>query len=392
MQNGGNGDGKLDAGETVGISVLCGNNGHATMFNATCTLTSTSEWVTINTNEVYIGEIIVDAQLPAVFSITIDEAIPVGTTIDLVFTLTSGAYTEEVTVNIPVGIQIEDFETGDFTNYDWTMGGNADWTISTDAQEGTYSAVSGNINDGQTSQLSITCNVTADGQISFWSKVSSESGFDYLRFYIDGSKQAEWAGTASWTEHTYNVDAGSHTFKWAYEKDGSVSNGSDCGWVDFITFPGFSSKHKSKDITFDIDNSTIPEWLTLTDIGSGNATLIGTAPNENGTHDVNIIATDGGSNTTEQPFVITVGQVNIDSHVGTVQFYPNPTTGLLNVEIPNTTENAQLIITDISGKIVEQTTIVNQKSTVDLSKQAKGIYMLRLTIGSEIINQKVVVE
>ncbi|MBN2829198.1 MAG: choice-of-anchor D domain-containing protein, partial [Candidatus Cloacimonetes bacterium] len=37
--------------------------------------------------------------------------------------------------------------------------------------------------------------------------------------------------------HTYPVTSGTHTFKWTYYKDSSVSSGSDCTWVDNITFP-----------------------------------------------------------------------------------------------------------------------------------------------------------
>ncbi|MEA3478815.1 MAG: T9SS type A sorting domain-containing protein, partial [Bacteroidota bacterium] len=73
--------------------------------------------------------------------------------------------------------------------------------------------------------------------ISFWYKVSSESGWDYLRFYIDNNEQTSWSGEIGWTEAEFNVTAGIHTFKWVYDKDGSVSSGGDCGWIDFILFP-----------------------------------------------------------------------------------------------------------------------------------------------------------
>ena len=79
--------------------------------------------------------------------------------------------------------------------------------------------------------------VAAAGDISFWYKVSSEATYDYLRFYIDGIEIAEWEGEEGWAEFSYPVSSGSHTFKWAFEKDYSVSSGSDCGWIDYIEFP-----------------------------------------------------------------------------------------------------------------------------------------------------------
>jgi hypothetical protein len=42
---------------------------------------------------------------------------------------------------------------------------------------------------------------------------------------------------SQWIRVAYPVNPGNHTFKWVYEKDASGMSGSDCAWVDFITFP-----------------------------------------------------------------------------------------------------------------------------------------------------------
>ena len=387
--NAGNGNNMLDAGETVSITVNTGNNGHADLFAATCTLTSTSEYVTLNTTEVNLGEIAVGEELPAIHSITIDEDCPIGETIELIFTIIGGEYEEILELNLAVGLQIEDFETGDFTDYNWIMSGTADWIISDDAYEGNNSAKSGTITHNQSSELSITCNVSADGQISFYSKVSSENNYDYLKFYIDANQQDQWSGTGGWEEHTYDVTAGSHTFKWTYEKDGSVSSGTDQAWIDFITFPGFSAKDGSKETA--ITAPTLPTWLTLIDNGDGTANLSGTAPNENGSHEV-VLQAVGSGEPTIQEFDIQVGQVTVLSQEGIVKFYPNPTKDVLNISLPNASDNANVVITDVSGKVIYQSEVASQHTTIDFTMQAKGIYMLKLTIGDEIINQKIIVE
>ena len=72
-------------------------------------------------------------------------------------------------------------------------------------------------------------------------KVSSESEYDYLRFYIDGVQKEQWSGEVAWSNVTYAVTPGLHTFKWTYSKDVSVVAGSDCAWVDYIIFPRSSS-------------------------------------------------------------------------------------------------------------------------------------------------------
>lgn len=129
------------------------------------------------------------------------------------------------------------FEAGVFEP-GWEFSGNANWVIdNSEAWDGSNSARSGSIGDQSTTEVSYTLEDGMAGQISFYRKVSSESGYDYLQFYIDGVLQDEWAGEEDWEEFIYNVDEGTHTFKWVYDKDYSVSSGDDCGWIDYVIFP-----------------------------------------------------------------------------------------------------------------------------------------------------------
>ena len=132
----------------------------------------------------------------------------------------------------------EDFESGGFGAYEWSFGGNANWMIAnTDAYSGTYCAQSGDIDDSQSTDLSISIDVTDNSQIIFFKKVSSESNYDYLRFYIDDEEMDAWSGDIDWSEEIFPVTVGYHTFKWEYSKDSSMDSGSDCAWIDYITFP-----------------------------------------------------------------------------------------------------------------------------------------------------------
>ena len=132
----------------------------------------------------------------------------------------------------------EGFETGDFSSYEWQLSGDTNWLVTTsDPYEGTYCAENGDINDSEVSTLEVTREVTDNGTISFYWKVDSESGWDYLRFYLDGAQIHEISGSVAWTQITVNVTSGSHTFKWEYTKDGSFSSGADTGWIDNIIFP-----------------------------------------------------------------------------------------------------------------------------------------------------------
>ncbi len=76
--------------------------------------------------------------------------------------------------------------------------------------------------------------------ISFYYKVSSESSYDKLIFYIDNAEKGVWSGEVAWALAEYPVETGEHTFKWVYKKDVSQSSGADKAWIDDITFPSMT--------------------------------------------------------------------------------------------------------------------------------------------------------
>jgi hypothetical protein len=123
----------------------------------------------------------------------------------------------------------------------WVMPTGADgtWHVSSDPgpYEGALSLKTDSIDDGQGAEIQVAG--VGPGTVSFRVKVSSEAGFDVLRFYVDGVAVASWSGTtvAGRQAFTYAMPAGSHTLKWAYEKDGSVSMGQDAAWIDAVVLP-----------------------------------------------------------------------------------------------------------------------------------------------------------
>ena len=130
----------------------------------------------------------------------------------------------------------EDFEGGMVLGPEWIKTGNVNWFGSmTMPHGGQWTGESGNINDSQTSTIEVKLNYTGPGNVKFWRRISTESSFDFLRFYVDNVQQGSWSGNIGWTEQTYNIAAGLHTLKWSYTKDSSVSSGADTVWVDDIT-------------------------------------------------------------------------------------------------------------------------------------------------------------
>lgn len=234
----GNGNGRLDPGETADIKVSFSNTGLSQASEAMGSISFNSPYITVNTASFEAGNVEAGETMEASFNITVAGGAPIGTAVEFGFTIQAGAYMAEKNYAAKIGLILEDFENGDFSAFPWTFGGNLPWVITNvNPYEGTFSAKSGTITHSQTSQMILQFEVGANDTISFFRKVSSESGYDYMRFYIDNVKVGEWAGNIAWSKVSYPVTAGMRTFKWEYMKDYIVSSGDDCAWVDYITLP-----------------------------------------------------------------------------------------------------------------------------------------------------------
>jgi len=234
------GDGMLDPGETATLIIPLSNIGNALSTSIiTAFSTANPDEITIVNNSFNIDPLDIGEEEFAEFEVNVSNEVLPGTVVSFLFVATGGEYIVAETIFAPIGYIYEDFETGDFSMFEWQMGTRS-WEISNvNPYEGVYSAVSQDIGDSQTATILLTMDVPSDGEISFFRKVSSEANFDYLKFYINGNLQDEWAGNVAWGEVVFDVPAGTGVeFKWDYNKDSSVSSGSDCAWIDYIVFPG----------------------------------------------------------------------------------------------------------------------------------------------------------
>lgn len=121
-----------------------------------------------------------------------------------------------------------------------TSGAGGNWSICSAAGEynaGTKAVKSsGGVNSSVSDLTYTTAAVPATGgTVSFYLKTASESGYDYLIFYIDGVEQARWSGATAWTTVTYSLSSGVHALKWTYSKDSSDHDPIDRVYIDDIT-------------------------------------------------------------------------------------------------------------------------------------------------------------
>lgn len=110
-----------------------------------------------------------------------------------------------------------------------------DWIRTTaDFYDGTASLTNADITNNETSSVEIT--VPANGVVSFYWKVSSEGGYDFFDFSINGAgPELHESGLVDWTYHEVAVNQGD-ILQWSYTKDSSVSNNADSAYIDALSF------------------------------------------------------------------------------------------------------------------------------------------------------------
>ena len=168
---------------------------------------------------------------------------------------------------------------------------------------------------------------------------------------------ASWCANTSGVEFNANVSntAGSYTLSWTYPSmpvANYVSGGGNTGQL-------------------------ILDW------GTGNGNITVTATNSCGAGSKAYVATIG----CREGQLATANSLNV---------YPNPTAGVLNVEYTAEKGTAQVTVLDLSGRVVMTQTHANAAGQntlqLDLSKVAKGAYMLNVQTNGSNNQVRVVVE
>jgi hypothetical protein len=324
----------------------------------------------------------------------------------------TGYITSTQTVNITVSNNVinftltlsdpEGFETG--LPACWVnSAGNLAWTqVNILPHSGTYCMKSGGFNvNNANSSLQITLNVSGAGNINFWNKVSSESGYDFLKFYIDGVEKGSWSGTLAWTEQSYPVTAGSHVFKWSYIKDGSINSGSDCAWIDDIIFPS-----SVQTITFNVKDS-------------GNNPIQGANVNFNGsnqtTNSSGVAVFTGVARGAYKPYSVTISGYNTSNGNVTVNYcdatvtvtlttlginevnpvyslslFPNPVNNTLILKSDN--KILKVVFFDVVGSEIMSDIYNSNKVQISTSALPSGIYFIQIRTEKGIYNRKITKE
>ena len=234
----GNNNHQLNAGETVILKSVLTNTGDYPIPNSVSKLSTTQDFCHISNPVVITGNLMPGQSETISWQMSVDSDVAVGTSAGFTDSLSYSGQEMHKLFLKNIGVLTEDWESGSMTKMAWETGGSKPWSINNfKVYEGTYSLRSGYIKSLDTSSLSIDLNMIADDSISFYRKISSELGYDFLNFYIDNLLIGQWSGEKDWTRISFPVPAGMHTVRWEYVKDEGFNVGYDAAWIDFVEFP-----------------------------------------------------------------------------------------------------------------------------------------------------------
>lgn len=132
-----------------------------------------------------------------------------------------------------------DFETGDFSQADFTTTSSYPWILMRDPGSNNYYARSTSVSmQNNASALFLQVNEDSEMFVCFSAKISSELGFDRGCFSIDDEEKMCISGEVGWTDTVFLVPEGAHTLCWKYSKYSNGSSGDDCFYVDNVKLGG----------------------------------------------------------------------------------------------------------------------------------------------------------
>ncbi len=131
----------------------------------------------------------------------------------------------------------ESFETGLSEYFSGT------WEITNETANNGLSCLKSPVtNHSSYSDMTLYVCLKSAGTLTFAYKTSSESGCDQLQLLINGSSIIIGSGEMTlFNNYSVSLPAGSSSIVFRYQKDGSVSNGNDCVYIDDIVISAAAS-------------------------------------------------------------------------------------------------------------------------------------------------------
>jgi hypothetical protein len=391
----GNGDFIADQGETLKLLFNIGNSGSSNI-SGILNITNSPPGVTINQPSVLTGMLKAGETTAVPITISLSPTLVNGSAFDINSLLDCSPYIKSKSFTIPVGKTRESFEYQSFKVFPWDNSKTYPWIITDGiAYEGHFSARSASISHNSESSLKLKINSPVADTVRFFCKVSSELSWDFLYFRLNGKDIFKLSGEVDWTKKEVLLNEGFNILEWDYKKDPSVSAGSDCAWLDFLTFPvntfgkidlktgkivtpqpNKSYAHepitaqifnygtdtvKGFNLAYRINELTpISEHFVKTIVPGDSITIAFTSPADlagNGTYNIMVYGFNNNdsyaNNDTARIALVNTAIISVDNPDNRLQIMPNPFTRSFRIKIDsNAGDEVMITIYDQTGKTV----------------------------------------
>ena len=399
-------DGTAKPGETATMKLSFNNVGSSAAYDVVTELFVGSSDIDFENTMMHTEEVAAGETFFVTTDFTVSSSVIMSSVYEIIYSVGSKHNTLQSKYNLAIGSVVEDFETGDFSSFEWADVTENPWIIeNTTPYEGVYCAKSATISHGQYSMLKIEIDVTATGELKFYRKVSSEQDSDYLAFFVDSRERERWSGEIDWDVYSYKLSKGKHVIEWRYVKDDEISEGTDGALIDMISFPPkavvapFVAVADLKAKAHD-DNTLTLTWTAGEnadeyilrrngEIVSTQSETVYTDKIAEGIYTYSVVARSGELYSAPA-FVIFDSNQKSTENINElpskkVSLYPNPTSGMIYV---NCDKSFDAVVYNYQGQVVVRKN--NNDGQIDLSSLTTGVYFLEIRDGKNVIIEKII--
>ena len=388
--------GRFLRGESSLVTFEITNSGHSRSLDLNNLLKIKAPFLDITEDHLSLEALEAGATAQAIFQVNLHEDAPKGNILNYQLESQSGIRTLVFENHVPLGYTTEDFEDDELNaNLQWNLGtGSKKWHIVEDETAiGGFCMRSPEIGDNSNAKLTIGVTCAKPDSFTFSYKTSTMEG-DQLILNINTDEIDYWDGESEdWSQFTYNLKEGQNIIRFTFKKDAQGSAGDDCVMIDHLLFPPMEELYvfAGEDTGVDFSEPFSPNscalyyddivWSTSGDGSFNDPNLeqpsYSFGPNDNADRYVTLYMTASRNGIQQSDEIILTNTYSIDEEapVSTIQVYPNPATGWVNVKVEGNDEPTIRII-DVLGRVVLET----NNASISTSNLSKGIYDLQVTI------------